>query len=321
VSALAELGVESYVIRLPRFGVKTAEILEGVVESIPVDKVDLIHIQHEYGLYVNLEGGFYGSLKQLGKPVITTLHAVGNWDVDAVIASASDRVIVHNRYCAGRVGREAKYPNVGIIPHGCKPTECPPEEECKRSIGVDPRASIVGYVGFISNHKGLETLIEAMLRVPDAALLVGGGWHVEAETMYITSLKERSIGLMPRRCQWLGYVPDERLSTTYGACKVIVYPSRFATESGALLMALSHGKAVLASRLKPFVEKEKEGALMTFTGVVDLTRKIRKLLKDEELRSRLERGARAYAETYSWPKMAQRHLNLYREVLEERKKL
>lgn len=308
--ALAELGVEVYIVRLPRFGTKTPEILGQVVDSVPVDKVDLIHVQEEYGLYQNLERGFYGALKALGKPIVTTMHVIGSWETDRVIASASDRVIVHNEFCAKRLGGFSY-----VIPHGCKTEKCVPAEEAKKALGIDPRIPVVGYLGFISNHKGLEGLVEAMVKVPRAALLVGGGWHVAADTMYINELKQRSLELLPSRCQWLGYVEDERLPTVYGAMDLVVYPSRFATESGALLMALSHGKAVLASNVGPFREKEKLGALQTFRDVPDLTRKVKRLLGDGESRRRLEEGAQRYAEANSWTAVAKKHISLYEDVL------
>jgi len=299
------------VIRLPRFGAKTAEMMQNVVDSIPVDKIDLIHVQHEYGLYQGFEGGFYAALKRLGKPIITTCHAVGvRWDVDKVVASVSDRVIVHNEFCARRFG----FPSV-IIPHGTKPCETPSAEEAKRSLGIDPRAPIVGYCGFISEYKGLEVLFEAMVKVPKVAVLVGGGWFAGPGTAYIENLKQKSLAALPGRCQWLGYVADEKLPTVYGACDIIVYPSRFATESGALLMALSHGKAVLASRVPPFKEKEKLGALMTFKDVKDLRRKIKRLLKDKELRSKLEESARRFSYQNRWEAVAKKHVDLYKQML------
>jgi len=48
--ALAKKGVEVCIIRLPRFGRKTQQIIQRMVEQIPVQDVDLIHVQHEYGL-------------------------------------------------------------------------------------------------------------------------------------------------------------------------------------------------------------------------------------------------------------------------------
>ena len=165
----------------------------------------------------------------------------------------------------------------------------------------------------------METLVEAMIKVPNAALMVAGGYHVSTDTPYIANLRQKSFEILPKRCQWTGYVPDERLSAAYGAMDILVYPSKFSTESGALIMALSHGKAVLASRIAPFKEKEKLGALMTFKGVKDLTRKIKRLLKDEELRKSLEEGARRYCEDNSWGTVAGKHIELYEEVLNSKK--
>jgi len=311
--ALAKQGADIYIVRLPRFGTKTPGLLQNVVDKIPVDKVSIIEVQHEYGLYQGLEAGFYAALKRLGKPVVTTMHATGKWDVDGFIAEMSDRVIVHNAFMAKRFGHPDK---TVIIPHGCvDPVECPPPEECKKALGIDPRVPLVGYVGFISTYKGLETLIEAMKEVKNVALLIGGGWHAGPDTQYIAQLKQLSLKELPGRCQWIGYVPDERLPTVYGAMSIVCYPSRWITESGALLMALSHGKAVIASRLPPVVEKEKVGALTTFRDLKDLRKKIRRLLRDEELRRSLEKGARNYAESVSWPRVASKHLSLYRDIL------
>jgi glycosyltransferase involved in cell wall biosynthesis len=319
--ALAKLGVEVYVVRWPRFGARTPELVESMVlEKIPVDKVDLIHVQHEYGLFTpNLEGGFYSYLKRLGKPVVTTMHAVGSVTVDRVVGEVSSRVVVHNEHCFKHfLGDRSK---AVIIPHGCEPKETPPTEECKRALGVDPRIPIVGYVGYISPAKGVEQLIEAVAKVPEAALLIGGGWFIGEETDYINQLKRWSLQLLPGRCQWLGYVPEERLPTVYGAMDLLVYPSLYASESGALLLGLSYGKPALASNLPPFREKEKLGALMVFEDVDDLRVKIKAVLEDSGLRLKLSEGAKRYCEENRWyPNVAEKHISLYEAVLKEEKR-
>ena len=308
--ALAEKGVDVYIVRLPRFGRKTPQILQKVVNQIPVSDVDLIHIQHEYGLYSNLEGGFYGGLKRLGVPIVSTCHAIGNRTINRVVADVSDKVIVHNQFCKKWFRFDSD-----IIPHGCKPSKTVPREEAMKRLGVDPRVPLVGYCGFISATKGLETLIEAVSKIPKSALLIGGGWHTEPGTQYMANLNQMTQTLLPHRCKWLGFVPDEDLPMVYGGVNLVVYPSHFATESGALLMALSHGKAIIASRIAPFKEKEKMGALTTFSGVNSLVKKIRKILSDEEYRTSLEAGARAYVEANSWSKVADQHIELYKELI------
>jgi len=310
--ALAEKGVDVYIIRLPRFGRKSNPIFGQVVNKIPVSEVDMIHVQHEYGLYSGMDEAFYNGLKRLRMPIVSTMHAVGNGGIDRVISDASDKIIVHNEFCKKRFQFDSE-----IIPHGCKPSETMPREEAMKRIGIDERVPMIGYCGFISHYKGLETLIEAMSKIPKSALLIGGGWHTEQGTHYITQLNEMTQKLLPHRCQWLGFVPYEDLAMAYGAMDVVVYPSVYSTESGALLMALSHGKAVIANRLPPFKEKEKLGALTTFRGVNSLVKKIRLLLKDEELRASLEEGARAYAEANAWSKVAEQHIELYEELLSQ----
>lgn len=296
--------------RLPRFGTKTPEILENVVDSIPVKEIDVIVVSHEYGLYQGLEASFYGGLKQLGKPIVSILHSIGNWDTDRVICTTSDKVIVHNEFCARRLG----YPSV-IIPHGTNPQQTVPRDEAKKALGIDPKIPIVGYCGFLSTYKNLETLIEAAEKLPSIALLIGGGYHAGPDTEYIMALKQRTNQTLQGRCQWLGWVPDEKLPTVYGAMNIVAYPSRFATESGALLMALSHGCPTIASNLAPFKEKEKQGALITFRDVPDLVRKIKRLLKDDEMRTRLEHGAWNYVQKTRWENVASAHISLYESIL------
>lgn len=309
-NGLASHDVEVYIVRLPRFGLKNAEILFDVLSRIPIEKVDLLHCQHEYGLYQGLEGRFFDVLKRLGKPLVTTMHAIGNWGTDSIVAEASNKVIVHNEFCHKNFG----FPST-IIPHGTKPVKCPPIEECKKGYGIDPKIPIIGYVGFISQYKGIETIIEATSKIPNVALVIGGGWHIDIENEYIAKLKQWTSTGLRGRSQWLGFIPEEKLASVYGAMDIVLYPSRFSTESGALLMAISHGKAVIASKALPFKEKEREGALMTFEDVDDLVEKIKFLIKNPEEKQKLEEGARNYAESVEWGKVGQKHIELYESIL------
>jgi len=101
----------------------------------------------------------------------------------------------------------------------------------------------------------------------------------------------------------------------YGAMDLVVYPSRYISESGALLKAFSYGKAVVASNLPPVREKERLGCLTVFRDVDDLRRKISRILKDSEYRSKLEDNARRYVEHNSWKNVAEKHRSLYEHVM------
>ena len=308
------MDTEVFGVRLPRFGEKTVEILQNVVDKIPKD-IDIICCQHEYGLYQWLEKPFYAMLKLLGKPIVTTVHASG-FKNDGIISDNSDRVIVHNEYCRKRFAGSSV-----IIPHGVSPATCPKKEDCKKAYGIDPRISVVGYLGFISQPKGIEILISAMTKVPNAGLLICGGWHLGEGTQYIYDLKEKTLQVLQGRCHWAGFVPDEQLSVAYGAMDILVYPANFASESGALLTAIGHGKAVIASSLPPFREKEDLGALLTFKSTDDLAEKINFLLNDNEARHKLEEAAMKYAYENRWSVVAKQHIKLYQEVLDSVKEI
>ena len=267
--------------------------------------------QHEYGLYQGFEAPFFTQLRMGGKPIVTTMHSVGSWEFDVLISGISNKVIVHNEFCKSRF----PFPNTVIIPHGCTPTEPTPREQAKQAMSIEKTAPVVGYLGFISNYKGLENLIMAMVKVPNAGLLICGGWHTGVESDYIHRLQEWSKKLLGAKVKWAGYVPDDRLADAYGAMDILVYPSRFATESGALLHGLAYGKAIIASNIEPFKEKEKEGALTTFKDSDDLAEKIDMLLKDAKLREDLEAGARKFAQKCSWTNIAKQHIALYEQIL------
>ena len=309
-NALAQQGVEIYIVRLPRFGAKNQPILRLVASKIPLDKIDLISVQEEYGLYQNQDTYFFSLLKQLGKPIVTTMHSVGLWEADKVISESSGAVIVHNRFCAKRFG----YPTT-IIPHGIKSVDCTPVDVARKKMGLPEKTPIIGYLGYISNYKGLETLISAMKKIPDKALLIAGGSHAGPDTEYMLKLKEDSLKEMPGRMQWLGYIEDERLPDIYGLMNIVCYPSKFSTESGALLTAIGFGKAVIASNIAPFREKEKQGVIQTFKNEADLVNLINMNFKKPELRAMYEQRAKEYSLKNSWENVAAKHVKLFKSVL------
>jgi len=268
--------------------------------------------QHEYGLYQGFDVNFFSRLTALGKPIVTTMHAVGNWSVDGFICNVSKAMIVHNKFCFDKlVGDTSK---TVIIPHGATPNKTMEAGTAKRLHGIDPKIRTVGYVGYISPYKGLETLIEAMKEVP-ALLIIAGGTHgSEEEETYLNELKIMSLKKLPNKVMWLGFVPDEELPSVYGAMDVIVYPSRYATESGALLMAMSYNKAIIASDIAPF--REKSDYIAIFHSMEDLRDLLNSFIQEPKYVVALEGKAKSYIEGVQWyPNIAEKHLEVYREVL------
>lgn len=304
-TALADHGVETYISRFPRFGQKSPGLLENIARKIPKD-ADLIHVQHEYGLFSGFEGVFYQALKQTGKPIITTMHAIGNFNADKITSTASDKIIVHNDFCQRKYSGEST-----IIPHGCKTVETMPVEQAKKIMGIPPTLPIVGYIGFIGQQKGIDDIILAVEPIERAGLVIGGGWHQGPETEYMNSLKELGNQRLGGRIQWTGFVDENRLSSVYGCMDLLVVASRFATESGALLTAMAYGKPIIARNLPPFKEKK----LNTFDNVPHLSALIEEALSSPTMLKEMSEHSLKYAMDNSWDKIAVKHKKLYEKVV------
>ena len=307
-TALADHGVETYISRFPRFGQKSPGLLENIARKIPKD-ADLIHVQHEYGLFSGFEGVFYEALRQNKKPIVTTMHAIGNFNADKITSAVSDKIIVHNDFCQRKYSGEST-----IIPHGCKNVETMPIEQAKKIMGIPGNLPIVGYVGFITPHKGIDDIILAMEPIEKAGVVIGGGWHQGPDTEYMQSLKELGNQRLQNRIQWTGFVEENRLSSVYGCMDLLVVASRFATESGALLTAMAYGKPIIARDLPPFKEK----GLNVFENVPQLSAMIDEALNDPEMLAKMGMCSTLWARTNSWDKIALKHIKLYETTTSKR---
>ena len=194
-----------------------------------------------------------------------------------------------------------------------KVKEPPPPDLAKRRWGVEGKT--VGFFGFLSEYKGLETLIQAVAKIPDVTLLVGGGWHVGTQTPFINNVMNYAQTIAPRRVRWLGYVSEEDMPNFFGACDVVVFAHQFISESMALITALAYGKATLASHQPAFIEKARRNIIMTFKDTEDLTGKIKALLAEPELKQMLEENARKYATENSWSVIAEKHISLFKSLI------
>ena len=310
VPALSEQGAEIYVVRLNRFGRKSIEYFETLATR-RIPKVDVINVQHEYGLFEGGEGAFYSTLRQRSgaTPVVTTMHSVGIPIPDEIISESSDAVIVHNEFCKERYAHDST-----VIPHGVRQAEPVPRDEAKKALGLE--GPVVGTFGFVAPYKGYEFAIRQIgMEFPGVTLLAIGGWHFDLETTYIARMKDLANSLAPGQVRWTGWAEKEMLPTYFGAVDVFLYPNRYATESGALLTMLGYGKCVLANSLSPVKEKATEGALSTYGNEGEFVMKLEELLEKPSLRTIHEDGARKYSEKNSWSNVAKMHIKLFEDLI------
>src|SRR5229473_2829948 len=123
------------------------------------------------------------------------------------------------------------------------------------------------------------------------------------------------------RIRFLGYVTDQDLLHLYNACDIFVFPSFYEGFGLPILEAMACGRAVTCSNTSAMPEVA-DGAAILFDprSIAEMTRAMADLLRDAELRARMERLGQQRASHFSWQKSAQQTLEVYYAVAERNRR-
>jgi len=127
--------------------------------------------------------------------------------------------------------------------------------------------------------------------------------------------KESGVG---DRIRFLGFVTDQDLLHLYNACDLFVFPSFYEGFGLPIVEAMACGRAVTCSNTSAMPEVA-DGAAILFDphSVPEMTRAMADLLRDAELRSRMERLGQQRAAHFNWQKSGQKTLEVYYDVAEQ----
>jgi rhamnosyl/mannosyltransferase len=173
-----------------------------------------------------------------------------------------------------------------------------------RGAGVERQPDLLLYVGRLAYYKGVDVLLRALVSVPGARLMVVGDGPERHALRRLAD--ELGVG---GRIEWRGHVPDAELPGLYGSAAALVLPSTGLSESFGIVQLEAHacGTPVVSSDLPGVREVNPDGVtgLHARSGdAEDLSRALRLLLENTELRARLgEQAARRVRERYSVGKM------------------
>ncbi|MDP9238768.1 MAG: glycosyltransferase family 4 protein [Chloroflexota bacterium] len=308
--------------------------------EINESNVDIVSIQHEFGLY-----GIWGEafedhlapfLETLRRPLVTTLHTTLP-DPSPSVKEAVQRIGRHSKALIvmahrGRTLLEDEYgidpAKVHVIPHGVPPTEPHGRRRMKQRLGLQDR-SIISTFGLISPRKGLEHMVRAMTDVvrthPDALYLIVGKAHPELRRHQGEAYRIQLTALV-HACGLDGHVAfvDEYLSQSdivdyLLASDVYVTPYLDPNQitSGTLAYALGAGKAIVST---PYLYADEvladgRGLLVDFRSERGLADGVLRILDDHELKHQLERAAYEYGRRMAWPRIGEQVMELFREVV------
>lgn len=290
---------------------------------------DLLHL-HAFG-GTRLERFTLSRAIATGRPVVVTVHDVhhlGTEDTSRSLRAYYTRprtLIAHNRFSRRAIQRIAHQTPVEEIPHGHYLDTFPagPDEAAaRRALGVDPAAFLLLFFGQIKPAKGLGLLLDALPRAvaerPEIrALIAGRAWRDDPEN-YLRGI--RDLGLEERVDFRHGFVDDRQVPALFAAADLVILPYRHVYQSGVLLLAMSRGRAVLASDLPPMAEVVRDGTdgfLFRHGDSEHLAQRLVELAARPERLAAVGDAARArMRQRHDWRTIGEHTLAVYRRLLD-----
>ncbi|MFA5381529.1 MAG: glycosyltransferase [Candidatus Micrarchaeia archaeon] len=175
--------------------------------------------------------------------------------------------------------------------------------------------NIIGFhVGRLVKEKNINLIIDSAKliekNIPNVKFVFAGGGP--AKEYYIKRVKEKRVEHL---FLFLGMIKQKDLPELYSMADVYMFPSKFDTQGLVALEAMACGAPIIGiknSAVEPMIVSGKNGYLFndtpkSFALSFEKALKFKKPLKD----------SRKIAEEYSKEKMAEKMLNLYKELLKK----
>lgn len=201
-----------------------------------------------------------------------------------------------------------------IIPHGHYRGCYPPaidQQVAKTQLGLDPAKKVLLFVGMIKPYKNIDGLMQAFnqAELADYQLVVAGTADTAPTELRSTmeTLKNANTHL------FLRFIPDSELALFMSAADVVILPYKAILNSGALLLALSYNRPVIAPHMGAVAELQKKLGLHWIYGYAsDLTP-----ASLQHALLALEHSSRPQVcplDNYNWDKLAAQTLDFYGQL-------
>jgi len=305
-------------------------------DYINFSHVDMVSVQHEFGLFGGPAGGYLGLLlRRLKAPIITTLHTVlDEPDPDyrksmLDVCQVSHQVVTMNERGVTMLQEIYGIPTdkIRLVPHGIPDLPFVDSNYYKGKFGLEGRKTILTF-GLISKNKGVENMLQAMPRIveaePSIVYIVLGMTHpsvlaYEGES-YRFKLQQlvKDLDLQNHVIFHNRFVDDVELHNFLCAADIYVTPylGREQLTSGTLAFAVGTGKAVVSTPYWAATEllADGRGRLTPFGDARGLADEIIKILQDPRTFYSLRRQAYEYGRQRTWPKIGQQYRKLFNEI-------
>jgi glycosyltransferase involved in cell wall biosynthesis len=175
--------------------------------------------------------------------------------------------------------------------------------------------------GHLKHYKGADLLIEAVGKMPTETraktrIHIAGKPQIETEPLFELAKKWN----VENNITWdLRFIGEEEIDGMFAASDITVMPYREIDASGVLMVALSIGRPIVATRIGLFAELLEDGKHGFLTPMEDtdaLAAAIAKLVENKSLRLEMGENVRVLGNSVpGWDEIARTTSELYREKI------
>ena len=254
------------------------------------------------------------------------LHFFWKLKQNAAIRQA-DLILTVSGYSKQQIGEFFNLPNASlrVINEAARPIfrRLEFDEESKKMLArydLKHGEKFLLYVGGISPHKNLNTLITAFEQIsrnqPEVKLVLIGDYKDDPFLSAYPSLKKQIAELnLESKVIFTGYVSDEDLVRFYNACALLVFPSLEEGFGLPAMEAMACGTAVAASNCGSLPEVlGNAGGYFNPRDSQNMARTIEGILSDDALRNSMKEIGFFRAEQFQWKKAAEDTLVIFNEL-------
>jgi len=199
---------------------------------------------------------------------------------------------------------------IRVIYNGVDTAEFYPEKQSRAELGLPVGPPLLLFIGDIRTpRKNLDTVLKALVKAPTAHLAVVGA---TARSPYPAMSQKLGIA---DRVHFLGFRRD--VPRLMRAVDIMVCPSRYEACTLVLVEAMASGLPVITAEKtggSELLEPECGLRLADANDACSLAAAIQSLLADSALRKSMGEAGREVAMKYTWRRIAEEYMELYREV-------
>lgn len=327
-------GFPAYGERLPKWrkALSAVRSVSRLASNLWRHRNGVIHVQ--FLRFPLLEWPLYAVMRPFLRCLVVTAHNVSPHEKGRIATAAytcvykmADRIHVLSRNVGDRIAERFGIPQerIDYVPHGnyeqFRAREVSNRKDVANVFGrpLSAESIVIAFVGMVRPYKGLLNLARAYESIdrPNTVLVVAGkiepSAREELEAVEKLRQPDKEVLVIGR------FLPDAELAAIMDRVDVVAFPYRDISQSGALMLAMTFGKAVVANDIQGFreyVRHNQTGILCDTENSEVFAASLRELVDDPSKRRALGQAARnEMIETYEWSGIARELLKTYEKAL------